>query len=417
MGRILRNRAPETVCRAYLLALALVAQPVEAQNTPPTPAAAVADTLADPGFQPDDHHAAELADEPKKNGLLGRFKDEEDKGLDFSNILANGGFIPVPIIISEPAVKGGFGIAAAFLSSNPERPREVTKTVGAAFKTGNGSNGIAAFRGGYAFDGRLDYRIAIAHANITLDAFPVFAPQGLEYTNRYDYGVLASANWHLSDRRFSLGPMVDFRKLRSELDIIDLPEDFGRDFNKKLQTGALGIGFHFDSRDNTLTPREGVNAFFHAKLNRGAFGSDRDYEIYSFGTYAFDSLSHNLRGGLKVDLKAIRGNFPAYFAPSIGLRGVQALEFQGMNVLSAELEGAWQISPRWSLVAFGGLGAADSGSRRIFADSGSIWAGGGGFRYRLARKLGFDAGVDVAFGPGGPVVYLQFGHAWILGMD
>lgn len=46
-----------------------------------------------------------------------------------------------------------------------------------------------------------------------------------------------------------------------------------------------------------------------------------------------------------------------------------------------------------------------------------IVGGGGGFRYRIARKLGLDAGVDVAVGPGGAVFYLQFGHAWGMGMD
>ncbi len=69
------------------------------------------------------------------------------------------------------------------------------------------------------------------------------------------------------------------------------------------------------------------------------------------------------------------------------------------------------------MLAFGGFGTTDAGSKRIYKDSGGIWAGGAGFRYRLARKLGFDAGVDVAYGPDGAVFYLQFGHAWSLGMD
>ncbi|MDX3882896.1 MAG: hypothetical protein QHC65_00645 [Sphingomonas sp.] len=69
-----------------------------------------------------------------------------------------------------------------------------------------------------------------------------------------------------------------------------------------------------------------------------------------------------------------------------------------------------------SLLAFGGYGTSDRGGSRIYKDSGAIWAGGG-FRYRLARKLGLDAGIDVAYGPDGATFYIQFGHAWALGMD
>jgi hypothetical protein len=68
-------------------------------------------------------------------------------------------------------------------------------------------------------------------------------------------------------------------------------------------------------------------------------------------------------------------------------------------------------------VAFGGVGASDAGHTRLFEDSGAIFTGGAGVRYRLARKLGLDAGLDVAYGPQGAVFYIQFGHAWGLRMD
>jgi glucose/arabinose dehydrogenase len=39
--------------------------------------------------------------------------------------------------------------------------------------------------------------------------------------------------------------------------------------------------------------------------------------------------------------------------------------------------------------------------------------GGGGFRYELARKYKLHMGLDVAFGPDGPALYVQFGSAWM----
>ena len=363
---------------------------------------------------------APAAGEPQHKGFFARLKDEEDGKFDFSNTLAKGGFIPVPIIITEPAVDGGFGVAAAFLKKNPYNPRQITKTAIAAFKTGNGSYGYGAFRGGYLFDGRLDYKIGVGRGKITLTTYPGFAPDGVKYTNHYDYGVLGSAMWHFGDARFSAGPLFDFRKLRSELDLPNapnLPAKFADDLSHTLHTGALGLGFHFDDRDNPMTPTRGTNAYMQAKFNRGAFGSDRDYSLYAIESYSFDRLGPKWRIGQKLELKGIRGDFPAYFAPAIDLRGVQAGRYQGMNMASSELELGWQLNPRWSLLAFGGVGATDGGDRRVYKDSGAIFAGGAGFRYRIARKLGLDAGLDFAYGPGGFVFYIQFGHAWTFGMD
>lgn len=152
-------------------------------------------------------------------------------------------------------------------------------------------------------------------------------------------------------------------------------------------------------------------------LNSAAFGSDRNYEVYSANLYDFWRLSDRWRLAAKVETSAIRGDYPSYFAPYIGVRGVEAARFLGETVLSSEAEGAWRVSDRWSLVAFVGYGEAQAGSRRLYTDSGAIWGGGVGFRYRIARKFGLDAGLDVARGPEGEIYYLQIGHAWSSGMN
>ena len=361
---------------------------------------------------------ADAADEPKENkGFFDQFIDDEDYRIDFSRFLAKGGFIPLPIIITEPAVENGFGVAAVFLTVPKDNPRQVTRRALAAFKTGNGSKAIGYFQSGFGFDGRLNYRIGVGHGKINLEAFPAFAPEGLNYTNNYDYGLLAAGLLRLGETGFSVGPLLDFRKLRSKLDFPSLPPSVTGDFNHTLRTGALGFGLHFDSRDNPLTPTQGLNAYVDGKFNRGAFGSDRDFEDYDANLYWFGRVGPELRFGFKTQFGAIRGDFPVYFAPAIELRGVQAIRYQGQNVISSEFELTKQLSSRWSLLAFGGLGATDAGDRRLFKNSGLIKAGGVGFRYRIARKLGLDAGLDFAYGPGGFVYYIQLGHAWTFRMD
>jgi hypothetical protein len=64
------------------------------------------------------------------------------------------------------------------------------------------------------------------------------------------------------------------------------------------------------------------------------------------------------------------------------------------------------------VVGFLGGGAAWNDFERIESPL-TVVAGGAGFRYELARKYGLHLGVDVAFGPDDPVVYVQFGSAWM----
>jgi hypothetical protein len=350
-------------------------------------------------------------------GFFRQFFDDEDGKLDFSKFLAKGGFIPVPIIISEPAVDGGFGLAAAFLTADPDDPRNVTRRIAAAFKTGNGSYGYGYFQSGQALDNRVTYKFGVGRGKVNLTAYPRFATGGIEYTNEYKYGVIATARWHLADERISVGPIIDFRRFDSQLDVAGAPPEYAQDFGRTLTTGAVGLGAHFDSRDNRLTPSSGVNAFVDAKFNRDELGSDRNFEIYDADFYLFHRLSPEWRLAAKAELDAARGRYPTVFAPYIDQRGIEAVRYQGETVLSSEAEVTWQLSRRWSLLAFGGYGRTDSGGSRVFENSGAIVSGGGGIRYRIARKLGLDAGVDLAVGPEGTVIYLQFGHAWGLGMD
>lgn len=47
-----------------------------------------------------------------------------------------------------------------------------------------------------------------------------------------------------------------------------------------------------------------------------------------------------------------------------------------------------------------------------FGDESAKFAGGGGFRYLIARRLGLRVGLDVAVGPNDTVLYMGIGSAW-----
>lgn len=150
---------------------------------------------------------------PPKSGWTRLFFDDTDGAFDFSDFLARGGFIPPPIIITEPAVGGGGGVAAAFLTLPNAPGRAPGIDVAAGVRTGNGSHFAGYFQSGDAMGGQVSYRFGIGTGEITLEAHPRGLPAGLEYTTAFDYGLIGGVRVHLPDRRFSIGPSLDFRSL------------------------------------------------------------------------------------------------------------------------------------------------------------------------------------------------------------
>lgn len=104
-------------------------------------------------------------------------------------------------------------------------------------------------------------------------------------------------------------------------------------------------------------------------------------------------------------------------APAVDLRGVESGRYQGETALSVEVEVRHQVTPRWAGVVFGGYGQTFAGNSRLYESQDDIWTYGAGIRYRIARKLGIDVGLDVARGPEDTIFYIQFGHAWGRTMD
>lgn len=67
------------------------------------------------------------------------FIDPEDGYLDVSGLLSRGGFLPVPVIITEPAVEGGLGVAGQFIHPSTTPGEAPGRTIVGGAYTGNGS--------------------------------------------------------------------------------------------------------------------------------------------------------------------------------------------------------------------------------------------------------------------------------------
>ncbi|QDY68603.1 hypothetical protein [Qingshengfaniella alkalisoli] len=338
--------------------------------------------------------------------------DEQDGHLDMSNLLARGGFIPMPIIITEPAVDGGFGLSAYFVG-NPEPGSGLppTRTIAGGAVTGNGSSGGGFMRSGALGGGKFLYSFAAGAGLSVMDFYPGNRDFALTYNNDIRF-VALRARYKFGDSGFSAGPSFRYRSNDVRADAGDRFPGIEDVLGREIVLPSLGLEAHFDNRDNPITPTDGFNVVAEAQSYDGAWGSDRDFSSASlfgawFGTQADWTL------GIMGNAAVTSGDAPFFMEPDINIRGLARNRYRGERALSTELEIRKQVTPRWAVLGFAGYGETFGGG-----DSDSdAKTYGGGVRYRIARKIGLDVGLDYARGPEQDVFYIQFGHAWGRQMD
>ena len=350
--------------------------------------------------------------------------DPEDGKFDASDYLASArGFLPVPIIITEPAVGYGLGLADAYFHVAKELdPEEHTHkgpptiSIGFGAKTENGTYMYGVGHMGVWKDDHIRYTGALAKTNVNMtfylddrsDSFSL--REGIKFNIDGDFLYqkmlfrISESNWWAGADYIYVNAANTF-KLGSILPP-EIPEP---SFNFTL--GGLGVTVQYDGRNTIFTPTSGFSAKLEYKNFDDTWGSDYNYDTYRGSLFHYTPFGAYSSLGLRLEAQTISGDSPFFAYPFVDLRGIPALRYQGESVLVGEAEYLWGVTPRWSIVFFGGVGQTSSIDK--FKEAGrTVEAGGLGFRYRLARKFGLQAGFDIARGPEDTSIYLTVGSAW-----
>lgn len=373
-----------------------------------------------------------------------RFQDPVDGRFDASEYLAENafGFLPVPIIITDPAVDGGLGLTGVFFHESDEaaaaRKEAMRKSENAGRHllppnvsaisggyTGNDSWFVGGGYLGFFRNGRVRYQGGGGYGDVDLDFFGFGE---IEFdrpvaVNTRAFAVLQSLRTRIGQSRMFVGIAQRFVSAElspSNLDFLDdapLPPELSNEVRERLsrdvQTSALGMVFEFDNRDNFFSPRRGYRYKLDYHWYRDWLGSDIDYEYLKFQGLNFWTLTDRFRLGLRLQAEHVSADslLPPFATPGIRLRGIQGARYQGNYVGLLESEFTWQIDGRWSALAFAGVGRA-ANDWEEFRDADDRVTRGLGFRYLIARRYGIDVGLDVARGPEDTIWYIQAGSAW-----
>ena len=375
----------------------------------------------------------------------GIFIDKLDGNLDASRYLSENayGFLPVPIIITDPAVEGGLGMMGLFFHESEEEKTTRLKamqdesndnashslmppSISAAFGayTGNDSYFLGGGHMGFFNKGRIRYMGGGGYGDINIDFYgfgDVTLPKPLTI-NTQATAIMQTLKFKLGDSAFFLGPMhryidatlsTSLFGTKTNATAVHHESNLRNVLSGKIVTSGAGLTLEYDSRDNFFSPTDGLKYEFNYLWFDDVIGSDIDYTLTELTALNYFKLPEHWRTAIRVEANYVDSaqTLPPYATPYISMRGIPAARYQGQSVAMSELEVAYRINLRWEVSAFAGVGKATD-SFSDFSDSASRVSRGAGFRYLIARRYDFNMGIDIAKGPEDTVFYIQAGSAW-----
>ncbi|MDQ9093189.1 BamA/TamA family outer membrane protein [Pseudoalteromonas haloplanktis] len=362
--------------------------------------------------------------------------DPEDGMLDASKYISQKaqGFLPVPTIITEPAVGAGLGVMALFFHDTEEGKKQqytehamLPKSISGlgALATENGTWGLGLGHISFWDQDTLRYRGFAGYGDFNLDFYSIGErelnkPVALNLTGPAVVQQLAK---RIPDTHIFIGAKQLFRHVTVSLDKPLFPENNAIDvaslIDKQLAlditTSGVGAVFEFDNRNNPLNPETGFNYAGEYLYFGDAIGSDVDYRSMQAKGLNYWQLSKTINLALRAQYDGVdtdaTTNLPVYVLPFIDLRGIPKSRYQGTDVFVGEIEMGYKIGHRWRVNAFSGLGKASNSFSDLNSSTSRITYGTG-FRYLIAKRYGFVMGLDIAKGPEESAIYIQAGATW-----
>ncbi|MEZ8824469.1 BamA/TamA family outer membrane protein [Vibrio amylolyticus] len=360
---------------------------------------------------------------PAQASFMEQFLDPQDGQLDASQWVLNNshGFLPIPFVITEPAVGVGAGAALLFFHETEEQktqrqedpeaardiPLSVTGVIGGA--TSNGTYVTGVFHSGNWMDDRVRYFGGLFGASINLNFYGgeddtpyKFNMQGLYFTQDIDV--------RLGDSNFFLGGSYTYLNSDSNFDVSGVIPGVNQ-LGLESGDGSVKVKLTYDNRNNQMSPESGTKAGIAYIMHDNRLGGDFDYKRTHAYVNNYNKISDSWGIAFRGDAKSIDGEAPFYARPFLDMRGMPAMRYQGDDTVLGEVELSYNINQRWTILGFTGAGVAVDNNQSL-SDANVLTMKGTGFRYLIARELGMKTGVDIAKGPEEWTVYLQFGTAW-----
>jgi len=342
----------------------------------------------------------------------------EEGDLDLSEYMSQAyGLLAVPIIITEPALGYGGGATLLYLhdtlvGQKSSSGRRIPPSISGAvfFRTENGTEGVGGFHIGYWLKDTLRTATYIGKPNIFID---IYAGNKAVQLNVDGQFFLQSVKKRIGESNWFLG--ASYMYIKSDINV-----DFDlKPLAKEETIASVSLIADYDTRNNILTPTQGIFLSARAQIYDEAVGGDYNFVNYKVTNLFYNKMNEKINLDFSLVGETVDGDkreIAPYLYPFISMRGLPLLKYQGGSVVTVQTEFSYNFTPRWEGTLFGGVGKAFSkqvvGSDVSFSNAENIIAGGVGFRYLIAEKFGLKAGIDIATSKDGTSFYIQMGTAW-----
>ncbi|MBU1009992.1 MAG: BamA/TamA family outer membrane protein [Bacteroidetes bacterium] len=350
------------------------------------------------------------------------FRHPDDNAFDMSSfLLEHKGLLPIPILITEPAVGYGGGAALIYFHNRKKQynsyvPPDITGGVGLI--TENGTWAAGAFHAHTFGENRVRTLTALIKPSVKINYYgnnSELLSKNPITINLNSWLVFQQAQVRLAKSNFYLGASYSY--FQSDITLDTLP---GRplinllikQLNVNSVISTIKPMVVYDNRDNVFTPTKGINAEVSCNYSAQWLGSSDDYGVINTKFLGYVPVVSRLFSSYRFQGSYLLGDAPFYAYPFVSLRGIPAMRYQSNNTLVAETEWRYNIYKRYSILAFTGLGKAFQ-STSNFNDIDWAYNVGTGFRYEIAKTLGTHMGVDFAWGNAKDFAfYIVFGTSW-----
>ncbi len=372
------------------------------------------------------------------------FFDEVDDQFDMGHHIAENavGFLPVPIIITEPAVGYGGGLVGVFMHETGEQKKQrkqaaltsldggaqlmpaAITAVGAA-GTKNGSWFAFAGHRHTWLDDSIRYIGGAGLGKVNLDiykdiSFPGVGDKLPSFDKTFGFNtqttgaaMLQSVQFRVADTSLMLGvkQFASYTSVESSNSAVN--QLLAWTLGNESVTSGLGVIAEYDTRNNLFYPTSGFKVGADYMIYDEKLGSDSDYQKFSLEGEGYVPITEKWTIAFAGDYELFTTE-ELFIAPTtqpyIKLRGVESFRYQGDEIVTLQTQITYDIDHRWKVSAFYGIGEAKEESN--YSENATVDAYGVGFRYQVARRYGLYMGVDLARSENDGAFYITLGSGF-----
>jgi hypothetical protein len=361
-----------------------------------------------------------IKEEIEEVGKAKLLHDHEEEPDSLLHSKVQKGFIPIPIIITEPALGGlGGGLAVGYLHTNrrslrANTPPTITGVMGGITRNKTWFVGVGH---SHSFlNDHIRYAGGVIKANININFYeelPLIGtiPIGVKLNA---WGLVQQLMFRIKESNVFMGPAYTYINTKNRLNQnTDHPllDSLINTINGTSKLGMLGFKINFDNRDNVLSPNTGIYAGGNLYYNSTFFGGDRNFGILSLFSKFYVPVSDKVNGAFRFNGQFSQDGIPFYAKPFVKLRGVPAARYQGNQVMVVETQWRWNFYKSLSVLGFTGTGKAMD-SLEDFGSSDWIYNYGAGARLTLKKLFNLRVGADAAWSNEDFAWYISVGSSF-----